>query len=238
MKPSVRLPRGPYSRVFDPLAVAEWAWSMKDRLATDGITLETSDNFADFEAACKDLEGKDAIAAPFDGAHFDIAPRDGFWILGWHEGRVIHIQAMRRDSLEGITLAAHWGKQFARIHAGVLGKRHAPGAFEITGNVVYHGELWIEPAARSQGMAPLCCKLAHALAMIKWAPDYIYAFMSDKLIRCGFHVREGFAKCHPRAIDWVETPSDVDPADWLVWNSMEDLLHQVRLDTVRGTYSG
>ncbi len=238
MKSNVRLPRGPFSRVFDPLAVTEWAWLIKDQLTASGITLATADNFAEFEAACGQIAGKEDISGPFDGAYFDIMPRDGLWIIGRQDGQVMHIQALRRDSLEGITLATYWTKQLARIHDGIPGERHAPGAFDITGSVVYHGDLWLDPAARGKGVAPLCCKLAHGLAMIKWAPDYIYSFMSDKLIRSGFHVRKGFAKSHPGAIDWIKPPADIDPADWLIWNSMEDLLHQVRLETDRGTYSG
>ena len=59
---------------------------------------------------------------------------------------------------------------------------HCPGAFQITGNVVYHGEVWVDRDHRSGGIAPLTCRLAHGLALIKWAPDYIYGLITDRMI--------------------------------------------------------
>lgn len=226
------MPGRPFSGVFDPLAVAQYVTAIREDLRESGLELESCDDFDDFEKAVRSTVGKSAISEPFDGVFFDITPADGLWIIGRKDGKVLHLQALRRDSLTGISLATFWNRYLDRIYDGRPALDHCPGAFQITGNVVYHGELWVDKDHRSDGIAPLTCRLAHGLALIKWAPDYIYGLITDQLIRSGFHVREGFAHAQPRAIEWERVPSNIDAADWLVWNSLEDLLHNVKLATL------
>ena len=231
MQSTIGMPRGPYSRVYDPHAVIKWSWELLRDLEEARIEIETSNDFEEFEATCRDIEGRGELSEPFGGEYFDITPRDGLWIVGRRDGKIVQTQAMRLDRLEGISLATHWTKQFERIHDGMPGKNHAPGAFEMTGNVIYHGEMWVDKSLRGEGIAPTTCQYAHCLAMVKWAPDYIYCFMSDRNVAHGHNQRWGFSRAERGAIDWIRPPSDIDPTDWIAWSSMENILHNIRLAT-------
>ena len=220
--------------IHDPLVVARYIAAILDRVEVDGLTIDVHTDFQALHRLCASLKGKSAVSEPFSPEYFDIGPSDGLWICGSDaKGRPVHIQALRRDSLEGIDLATHWRQQLRRIHVDRSDTTRFDGGFcpaatEISGIVVEHGEMWIAPRLRGRRLAGYLSRLALALALLKWVPDYVYGYVDKNLAAKGFPVREGYMHMQPQAVDWVEPPPQFSLGEWLVWMPRRDLEYLVR----------
>lgn len=216
-----------FSPIYDVLAVIDFIDAARNKLRDLGIEFETSNDFEAYEAACAALSGKAVASEPFNSKFYDVLPDDGMWFCGRRGGDIVKVHAMRRESLTGVCLADYWNLQLPRIHGGKVGERHCPGARQIGGLVVYHGDLYVKPELRRNNIASLSSQLSLALALIKWAPDYFYCFVSPRACRRGFHINYGYSHAQPRAVDWIECPEGIRPDDWLCWTSFEDLVHLI-----------
>jgi hypothetical protein len=202
-----------------------------------GIAVEQTYSFARLEEAAAQADGKPEISEPFSRRYFDTVEDDAICIIGRDAAtdRIVHTQALRRDRLGERTLFAHWKEQLRRIYAdpapaAQLGKNHCPAARDIRGDVVYHGDLWLDPAFRGKGASEALTRLGQALGFMRWNPDYIYAFVSEALIMKGVTLRQGYMHFQPIANDWQRPPDHIKPTDWLAWNGRADLRYQLALD--------
>lgn len=220
--------------LHDPLVAARYAADITRRIEAQGLAISEHTDFAALERQCADLEEKPGLSEPFSPRFFDIGPADGLWLCGRNsEGAVVHVQAMRRDTLDGLTLAEHWRQQLRRIHCDQsapvrFDEQFCPATRDISGVVVEHGEMWIAPDARKRGLAGHLARLALALALLKWVPDYVYGYVSEELVLNGFPAREGYMHMQPRAVDWTHPAVRFSADDYLVWMARQDLEHLVR----------
>ncbi len=147
---------------------------------------------------------------------------------------MVHVQALRRETLDGVDLATYWCQKLRRIFCDRneevrFDERFCPAAREITGAIVEHGEMWIAPQIRGKAaLAGSLSRLALALALIKWAPDYVYAFIAPKLVLNGFSARFGYMHMQPCAIAWLHPAERINADEYLVWMARQDLEHLVR----------
>ncbi len=186
-----------------------------------------------FQKICDDLQGKGYLSEPFHPEFMDIISANAMLMVGENaNGEIVHVQAMRRDDLSGCSLAEFWMKNLRRIHNGEIGEVHCPAAKTITGQVIYHGEMWVDPELRKYRLATTLARLAQAIALMRWNPDFIYGFVSSKLTQRGFPVREGYQHISPAGTNWRRSPSNVNGDDWLVWNAREDLRWMVTLPQI------
>ena len=217
--------------VVDPLAAARFVARVEGEIALAGLRVETSADFEALNRVCDNTAGKDPTSEPFSRSHFDVLPEDGLWVRGIdRQDRTVHIQAMRRDRLDGVSLVELWRRQLWRIHVerntgAQLGSAVAPAAHDITGTCVYHGEMWVEPGLRGRGLAGLLAQLALGLALVKWAPDYVWGFVAADLVHRGFPVTEGYMHMQPEGVSWHRAPPNIRSDDWLVWMSRADLIY-------------
>ena len=187
-----------------PLATARFLVAAENKIKQLGLRLACHTDFEALNQACDRADGKDATSEPFSRLFMDIPPADGMWISGTdYDDRVVHLQAMRFDRLTGITLADFWKQQFRRIHVdpnpgSALNGRSAPPARRITGDCVYHGEMWVKKELRGRGLGGLLSQFALALALARWNPDYVWGFVSDALARKGFPFTEGYRMSIPK----------------------------------------
>lgn len=189
-----------------------------------GVRMRECYDLNTFRAVCDELQGKGFLSEPFHPDHMDIIPANAMLMVGENAaGEVVHVQAMRKDDLTGCTLADFWMKNLRRIHDGEIGEVHCPGARKITGQVVYHGELWVSAELRKYKLAATLARLAQAIALVRWNPDFIYGFVSSNLAQRGFPLREGYQHISPAGTDWRRSPSNVSGDDWLAWNAREDV---------------
>ena len=198
-----------------------------------GVTLRECHDVKLFQTICDELQGKGYLSEPFHPEFMDIIPANALLMVGEDaDGAVVHVQAMRRDDLNGVSLADFWMQNLRRIHNGDIGEVHCPAAQMITGEVIYHGEMWVDPELRKFKLAATLARLAQAIALLRWNPDFVYGFVSSKLTQRGFPVREGYQHISPAGTNWRRSPTNISGDDWLVWNAREDLRWMVTLPQI------
>lgn len=190
------------------------------------IHIET--DFKQFRERCLTVKG--SMHPQFDPMFMDILPHQGFWIWGEGEkGELVHTQAMRLDDLGQSTLCDFLKQNLSRLYEGEMVDT-SPQPKRLTGKAVYHGEMWISESLRGQRLAPKLSRMAHAAAVLKWQPDFIYGFMEPEMTPTGFSIREGYAVVQPSATVWENEP-DFRPGRWLVLVEREQLYHALSLSS-------
>jgi len=217
------------------LELVRYISELETEIKKSGITLELRTDFGYLVRICQGLPNKPPPTAMFNPLHHHIGPENGFWIKGTNDaGEVVHVQAVRNDDLTGSNLASQLTSLKAfyfdpAISAGEneVCQTFTPATHQITGSVCYHGELWIRSGDTGfcgKGLSPLLARIAHAIALLRWAPDFIYGFGYDPLVKNGVIVNYGFYHMQPGAVLW-NLPDRDEPLDmWLVWLTLQDLI--------------
>ncbi len=205
------------------LDVARFLEQERAAVEAVGLSIELRDDFDELRSNCEGSGGKGKLSEPFHPAFMDVTAANGFWICGCtKKGKVRHVQAVRLDSLGQTSAGEFWTRNLRRIHDVQVGTNHCPAAYQMTGRVAYHGEMWIAPKRRRRGLAARLARIAQAVAYLRWKPDFMYGFVSNRLVQSGFPAQEGYQNMQPNAIDWIDVPNDINRDDWMVWNSRQD----------------
>ncbi len=214
-----------------PLTVARFVSGIDRQLADLGLKILCSSDFVAFEELCASLPGKGQASEFFSSRFFEITPRDGFWLRAIDEqGSTVHVQAMRVDRLDGMTLAEHWRRRYRRLYEqrqqGVRWDgTTSPIAEEITGTVVYHGDMYIDRNLPLKGISGPLAHVALGLALSKWEPDYVYGLVDYRFVRQGFTIREGYAHTQRFCAGWIKAPQGVEADESIVWMTRDDLIY-------------
>jgi len=200
-------------------------------IAACGVVLKLHTDFNRFRDVVAKTPDREAVTSLFDPDLSDIGPDNGFWIEGVDaEGQVVHLQALRMDDLQGVSLASHWQDKpewYAPPGADVdLPKTNfntASASHEISGTVCYHGDFWIHKKCRKFRLAGKLSVFAMLLAAAKFDPDFIYCFIVPKHVRQGLAAVYGYLHIHPFAPQWHFRGSNQTYDDYLVWISGDEI---------------
>lgn len=218
---------------FDQLKASCYLARQVSSAEIDGITLELLDDFDRFRKVADGTEGRAPLTPIFDNRVSDVSSENAFWILGRNaDGDVVHLQALRRDDLKGITLDEHMRRQ-----GPLLMSPHIPGipgdsifdacayTREMSGRVCYHGEVWLSPNGpfRGRGLAVTLPRIGVTLALMRWAPDYIYGLVHPDLALKGIPARYGYVHTHPRGIRWRRSDGDGTLDECITWMTGDDM---------------
>ncbi|MCR9218972.1 MAG: hypothetical protein NXI21_01980 [Alphaproteobacteria bacterium] len=215
------------------LATMRAAVRLDAALAADGVLIRQADDITAFAAALQALSGKAAPSPPLDPAINDIDPADLLWLEArGADGATLAVQAMRRERIS-VPLAAHLDRQYHRYYcahsqAELIG--HAPMVHQVTGSVVYHGDLFVAEAARGKRLAQRFAVLAHLIAYLRWDPDWIWGFVAEEKVLRGYHVKIGYWRAEPYGSHYSDKPASISEKDWFVAASRADLSYRVALD--------
>ncbi len=205
----------------------------------NAITIEVSSDFDEYRKLRKEQQDRPPISPIFDPALSELGTRNAFWIKGSDsDGEVVHTQAMRLNDLTGCNLAEHlYQRRVAYVPPSIAVDPDrssfdlTPASQTITGNVCYHGELWLKGGAngvRGNGLTSALPRLALALAHLEWSPDFIFGLVPPLAACKGLAAREGYMHLAPGGILWHQKDDDAVFEEWLVWMSREDLQHVMR----------
>lgn len=205
-----------------------------------GLNISQHHDFHLLRKVCSDRDLKEnksfSLTEPFSVEYFDLSPETAFWIaVSDDQERVVSVQAARLDTLGRRSLAEHWRTQQQRIYVAPyendrpeLGDNHCPAAFEISGDVAYHGNMWLSSDWKGKKLGQPLCRLGQLIAYLKWDLDYIYCFIETALVAKGFAAHQGYSHIQPMGTDWIHAPSHIHADDYLCWNNPVDLDHLVR----------
>jgi hypothetical protein len=174
----------------------------------------------------------------FDPEYSELGPGNALWVAARDRaGRPVAAIALRLFDWHGTSLATELNTRrmlYARpdLDAAPAERWHTeiPEAAEMSGDVFYPGALWIEPARRHTGLAPLLCHLSIALAWTTWRPSCAVSFIASKAVKRGVadqyglrHMRDGVT-CR-NSPHW----GDLDMSlVWLARSEFRDALERIR----------
>lgn len=222
--------KGLYSKIRFISAITEIA-------ASKGIHIQVLTDFEQFQSALEEQREAPPIYPMFNPACSYVDRTNGFWIKGVNsKGELVHTQAIRRLDLSKCTLAEHLAlhRQKYVMQGPAIDENRsvydiAPGWQTITGSVCYHGQVWLKGGKngyRDRVLTATLPRLALALSLLEWSPDFIFGFMSPLLACGGLAAREGYAHMEP-GIWHVSNGKDADQT-WLVWMGRNDVEHLMR----------
>ncbi|MFK7875316.1 MAG: hypothetical protein AB8B71_06000 [Paracoccaceae bacterium] len=199
-----------------------------------GVTLELGSDFATYRALLAEGRSDHTIGAPFDPEIHHLDTYNGVWVVGRDaDGVIMHTQALRLLDLQGQNLGKYLRRYFRDFPPSGLPLdmerskyRAGPGAKNIAGQVVYHGEVWMGGRSgqfRGSGMSSILGRFAFLTAIRKWAPDYMIGFMPKQVANKGFVSRQGYMHVEPFALNWY-LQDKPDPLEgMMVYMSLEDM---------------
>ncbi len=209
--------------------------------ASKGIRLTIGSDFTEFQTHLDTQSQRHVLSPMFDARKSSIPPEKAFWIAGFDENNeLVHTQAMRLIDLSGSTLDGHLEQHFCDYRPGTLEideSRSAyiptPGLMNIAGHICYHGELWLKSGPRGYrgtGLTAVLPRLALALGLLRWSPDFIFGFMFPIAACRGLAAREGYMHLEPGCIEWGQRGDSDLLEEWLVWMSRADLDYLVSIN--------
>ncbi len=210
--------------------------SIMARLASHEMIVEVGTDFDLFREAIENQPKRAPVTPKFDSTIEKLDAENAFWILGRNrKGEIAHTQAVRIMDLGNGNLAEHIREEFPAytpptwtLVSDMSDYRPGPGSLRIRGVACYHGDFWLlggEDGFRGQGINMLAARLAMAISMIKWRPDYIYAYMHTLVACSGIAARSGFMHTEQNNLFWSVPGYDELLEAWMVWSGREDIMH-------------
>ncbi len=224
----------------DPLGVVRAIASLERELAAAGFTVSTSTDFAAFAAIRPSLRGGAPVAPLFDPAASSLPSDKGFWMrLDGPEGRTQGLQAFRADFAE--PSLAEWAlgwmigiylKRSELIIPAAVAQVGNSVAKRISGVVVYHGELWIEPSCRRRSLMEPFSRMGVLLSYLRWRPAAVWALSDDPMVFRGRMTRMGYGYIERGFLRWRFLPENAAASEWLSIadpTSLEQLISEMVL---------
>ncbi len=216
--------------IRDPLAVVEAVHQIGVSMQKLNLQIEVSSDFARFTELR--MIGRNSKTSPmFDPAVNKLDWQNGFWVAGHDlDNKLVCLQAFRRNAVD--SSLADWVPGWM---AGQYIKRNELVSFNsctipstsithsVSGNLVYHGELWIDRMSKRRQLADLFPRYGMLMALIKWQPDAIWALVGTGMATRGYMVRLGYAQVENGFLRWNIEPEGAEPVEWVALASRSHL---------------
>lgn len=205
--------------------------ALSARLAALGLSVTRSTDFAAFQvqvARC----GRDPAASIFDPRRGRV---EGVWLalLNRH-GQICSLQAVVHAGRAAPDLAAHFHAKrnlYMPLGHGIDPWRSAVVsrvARGIAGAVCYHGEFFVVPTLRGQGVAAVAIRLAQLVAWQRWRPEVFFGFTLPATTSQRFADAMGYGGFEHRTMIWRDAAGRHVRDEGLVYSCPQHLRALVR----------
>lgn len=207
-------------------------------LNSHGISIRTGSDFEEYRQIVEEHRPTQMLGSPFDPLKHNFNSGTAFWLTGWNdEGQLIHTQAAKTLDLEGSSLAKYLLRNFRQFPPPLPGVdlkksrfRASPGSHRISGDVVYHGEVWMAPEKgvyRGIGLSTILARTGILEIISRWTPEWIFGFMLQAVAFKGFSERMGYMHNEPRALLWQMKETEKPIEAFLTYLGREDALYML-----------
>ncbi|WP_298974841.1 hypothetical protein [uncultured Roseobacter sp.] len=221
---------------------AQFVATSRDILRQNQITVTIGTNFLAYRKLLREERPQQMMGAPFDPDIHNLNDKNAFWLVARDaDGQLMHTQASRLLNLRKQKLSGYLLKKFRDFPPPLPDLdlersryRASPGAGRITGNVVYHGEVWMGDTGpyRGTGLSTVLARYGIHEAMCRWNPDHIFGFMARTVAFKGFAERMGYMHNEPGAVRWFRKGSDMPFEGFLSYLSNEDARYMLEVPVV------
>jgi GNAT superfamily N-acetyltransferase len=226
-----------YKGLRDPLSAVRVLTALETEITEKGLLLQTGTDFGEFNRRVLSLRGQ--RCGPFhDPEVSNLSGGRALWLaLATPDGRDVAVQAFRIDFIGGSL--ADWAPSFTiglymRRNELLVPTHASPPANSIAerigGRLVYHGELWIDPEYRGQGLMLPFGRIGLLLSLIKWQPDAIWALFEGGIVHRGVPLQLGYAYQERGFFRWQLASEGIESVEWIAvaerW-SLEQLIAEI-----------
>ena len=214
----------------DSVSLTEFVTRSEKLINELGVTLKCGSDFEVFRFLADQSDRDYPLDPIFDPIESNIEHVPGRWLVGYNRnGDVIQTQAMRMLDLKGSTLLEFFKNDLRQLRP--YGHKIEPektywrlskSASEISGQVCYHGGLWIHKNFRGGCFASLVTRYLTALTLLELEPDYLIGLQAPFTACKGLSVREGYMHLEQQSILWHSRHTKEIIEDWLAWMSADD----------------
>lgn len=223
--------------MIETMLAARCVTQIEDVLLSRGIKLEYGSDFKFYNSTVSETRGPENISPPFDSSKHFLNEDNSYWIIARDSlGAVIHTQAMKSVDLKSATLGEYLVNFYSEFSPAGLDidfkSSHfslSPGAKIMTGNLFYHGDIWLAntPIYRGTGLMKLLGRLISLMTYLRWRADFIFGFVPEGLAYSGASVRESYAHNEPDVLQ-LKAVSGKRLNGFMVWNSLEDIEYSIQ----------
>ncbi|MEP2639330.1 MULTISPECIES: hypothetical protein [Rhodobacterales] len=223
-------------------AGAQFVATSRDILHQNQITVTVGSNFTTYHTMLKRERPQQVLGAPFDPEVHDLNDTNSFWLIARDvDGALMHTQASRLIDLQEKSLGGYMLKRFRDFPPAIPDLdlqrsrfRSSPGADRMTGQVVYHGEVWMGDTGpyRGTGLSTVLARYGIHEAMCRWNPDHIFGFMARTVAFKGFAERMGYMHNEPGALRWYRKGSDRPMEGFLSYLTNEDTRYLLEMPII------
>ncbi len=225
--------------LHDPMKLADVIIALRNAVEDMGYQVSLSNKFRDFSELRSCCRGG-KVAPFFDPDINAELDQHAFWIKAEDpNGTPVSLQAFRIDtaqpSLAAWALGWHLGLYLRRGELLVPTEISPPAnsiSERVSGRVVYHGELWINPKIRGNGLLETLPRMGMLLAMMKWQPDAMWALIGQSMATRGQITRLGYNHLERGFFQWELIPQGAEDVEWLAIAQREELEYLVQETTI------
>lgn len=214
----------------EPLLLAELTVALRQAAEERGFTVAISNDFRVFADVCGRYRNQ-KVSPFFDPAVNAELDERAFWLAAAdRSGEIVSLNAYRLDLAE--PSFADWAPGwimglYLRRGELLVPKAVSPPTNSVTervhGRVVYHGEVWIAPSARKNGLLDILPRLGMFITMIKWQPDAMWGIIGKSMAVRGQVVRLGYSHMERGFLQWEFLPEGGEDVEWLVIAQHDEL---------------
>lgn len=215
------------SKMIHEDALAQMLSGSRSMLLACGLRARTVESAGDQEMAMLGIRDRKnhPVLSP---DHHDFAIDDMFGILIEGKEGLVGGMACKHVPLGRDNLANHLVSSNRRVYGEGMVTTNAVVAKQLTGSLVYQGELFLDAEWRNgKAPVPAIMHLAHSLSALKWHADWHYAFMPvailNKAPAFGFH---HFDLCTQTYDERVPLRSS---KECLVYSSHQDICERAKV---------
>lgn len=218
-------------RLAKEKSVTDELEAIRRDLVCRGVHLRIGRNFDTLQMHISSAPTRPKLHEQFDPLGDMDGAVDAFWICGFNaDGDLVHTQAASLLDLNHSTVAQHIQKCLPRytpkgppVVPSSIRARPGPKAKRMSGNVVYHGEMWLVDELRDQSASSLLTRMGILLAVREWQPDAVFGLMNWDLACQGLNMRIGYTHCEPMTVTWTRKDNGADHHVWMVYLEKEDI---------------
>ena len=200
------------------------------RIEASGVDVSEISREIEIAKALEQMD-KASITPKLEQARNDFTTENSFWLfLSDDDGSFAAVSA-RLDAIGREPIAEYWQRTYARYYGYSRPFSHIEESEVsfLAGRLVYVGEFHV--ARRMRGNLDMVADLAalvQILSVIKWEPDFVYAFVRDEQAQRGLIARYGFQRQVMCPRTWATEPPGRFSSEWLVANSATGVEHLAR----------
>lgn len=155
-----------------------------------------------------------------------------FWLFAIRDSRAIAGVSVRQDDIGEEHVASYWQRTYGRYYGlgdpfDIIGKDVI--GF-LSGRLAYVGEMHICKEARGRhDLAAKMSSLIQMTSILKFRPDWVYAFVHERHALLGMPARYGFTRQFRAIRRWVEPPAGRSQTEWLCAVSAREVVHNAKV---------